>query len=85
MNNETDETDDPREHINDHEWLYQHGYYDGTFYAASRQLQEAMERLATGLGVVWLMRKMDTGLTVAVVWWQDHVMLPLGRWLRGRR
>lgn len=79
------ESEDPRDHIGDDEWLYQHGYLDNTFYAASRQLQEAIERLLVALGVIWLMRKMDFALTVVVVWWQDHVMLPLGRWLRGRR
>ena len=80
MDNETDEL---REHIDDWEWLYQHGYLDNTFYAASRRLEEAFMRLMEALGVVWLTYKLDVGLTVAVVWWQDHV-LPLGQWLRGR-
>lgn len=32
----------------------------------------------------WL-AALDFVLTTAVVWWHDHVLLPLGRWLRGRR
>ena len=61
MNNETDEL---REHVDDWEWFYQHGYLDNTFYAAGRRLHEAFMRLMETLGVVWLVGKMNA----AFVW-----------------
>lgn len=39
MTDEEDTNNDPREHIDDWEWLYQHGYLDGTLYAFSRRLE----------------------------------------------
>lgn len=42
-----DETEELREHLGDDEWMYRHGYYDGTFYAAQRQFIEALQRLAS--------------------------------------
>jgi|GEM_PF-6743097 len=37
-----EEYEDPREHIGDEEWLYQHGYFDKTLYGANRRLHDAV-------------------------------------------
>ena len=53
--------DDPRQHIDDWEWLYQHGYLDGTTYAAARKLSEATHQLFSAIGQA-------TGLTRLMRW-----------------
>lgn len=79
------EHEDPHEHIDGDEWLYQHGYYDGTVYTFSRLLQQLAHDILEVSGLLRMVHKMDARLIVGVVWWHDHVMLPLGQWLRGRR
>lgn len=65
----SDQQEDPREHIDDWEWLYQHGYLDGTFYGARRRLNEALQSLVDvlkvspqGRFVYWLADRLNAGL-----------------------
>lgn len=58
----TDEQEDPREHIDDSEWLWQHGYLDGTLYAFGRLLQQLAHDILEASGLLrvydWLTRRL---------------------------
>jgi len=70
----TDKQEDPREHIDDWEWLYQHGYLDNTLYGARRRLYDASEpiRRAFGRPLYWLADRLNDGLA----WLTKQI----GRW-----
>ncbi len=61
MDDETTRDDDIRQHWYDWEWLYQHGYLNGTMYAARRRLHEAIEPIGAamketfGRSLYWLL------------------------------
>ena len=50
-----EEREDPREHIDDTEWLYQHGYFDKTLYGVSRRFHDALRHLFRPL-IDWIER-----------------------------
>ena len=58
------EREDPRQHADDWEWLYQHGYLDNTVYGDARKLRDALQPIWAAIRppIYWLLDSMTTGL-----------------------